>query len=112
VHVLCNHFGKFVELHFDKNGRISGVAVRTYLLEKSRVCQISDPERNYHCFYLLCVAPPEDAIFRVVATILHLGNVDFTKGKDADSSKPKDEKAMFHLKMAAELFMYAYIPKE
>ncbi|KAH9292877.1 hypothetical protein KI387_041931 [Taxus chinensis] len=104
--VLQNfRFGKFVELQFDKNGRISGAAVRTYLLERSRVCQISDPERNYHCFYLLCAAPPEDAIFRVVAAILHLGNVDFTKGKDADSSKPKDEKAIFHLKMAAELFM-------
>ncbi|KAI7748172.1 hypothetical protein M8C21_020414, partial [Ambrosia artemisiifolia] len=45
---------------FDKHGRISGAAIRTYLLERSRVCQISDPERNYHCFYLLCAAPPEE----------------------------------------------------
>eukprot|EP01018_Ginkgo_biloba_P031563 Gb_12711 [translate_table: standard] len=150
-----SRFGKFVELQFDKNGRISGAAVRTYLLERSRVCQVSDPERNYHCFYLLCAAPPEDvakyklgdprsfhylnqtncyeldgvsdaheylatrramevvgispeeqdAIFRVVAAILHLGNVDFAKGKETDSSIPKDEKAVFHLNMAAELFM-------
>lgn len=55
----CSRFGKFVEIQFDKNGRISGAAVRTYLLERSRVCQISDPERNYHCFYLLCAAPSE-----------------------------------------------------
>ena len=55
----CSRFGKFVEIQFDKSGRISGAAVRTYLLERSRVCQISDPERNYHCFYLLCAAPPE-----------------------------------------------------
>ncbi|KAG2240895.1 hypothetical protein Bca52824_097002, partial [Brassica carinata] len=54
-----SRFGKFVELQFDRSGRISGAAVRTYLLERSRVCQISDPERNYHCFYLLCAAPPE-----------------------------------------------------
>jgi hypothetical protein len=40
-------------------GRISGAAIRTYLLERSRVCQLSDPERNYHCFYMLCAAPPE-----------------------------------------------------
>ncbi|CAN7039790.1 unnamed protein product [Brassica oleracea var. botrytis] len=53
-------FGKFVEIQFDKQGRISGAAVRTYLLERSRVCQISDPERNYHCFYLLCAAPQEE----------------------------------------------------
>ncbi|KAF3946059.1 hypothetical protein CMV_027634, partial [Castanea mollissima] len=54
-----SRFGKFVEIQFDKNGRISGAAIRTYLLERSRVCQISVPERNYHCFYLLCAAPPE-----------------------------------------------------
>jgi len=57
--VSCSRFGKFVEIQFDKYGRISGAAIRTYLLEKSRVCQISDPERNYHCFYLLCASPPE-----------------------------------------------------
>lgn len=51
---LCSRFGKFVEIQFDGNGRISGAAIRTYLLERSRVVQITDPERNYHCFYQLC----------------------------------------------------------
>ncbi|KAF3569419.1 hypothetical protein DY000_02013166, partial [Brassica cretica] len=150
-----SRFGKFVEIQFDKQGRISGAAVRTYLLERSRVCQISDPERNYHCFYLLCAAPQEEiekyklghpktfhylnqskcfelvgisdahdyiatrramdivgisekeqeAIFRVVAAILHIGNIEFTKGKEADSSVPKDDKAKFHLNTVAELLM-------
>ncbi|CAA0835013.1 Myosin family protein with Dil domain [Striga hermonthica] len=150
---FCSRFGKFVEIQFDKSGRISGAAVRTYLLERSRVCQISDPERNYHCFYLLCAAPPEerekyklgnpesyhylnqskcyklegvsdteeylatrramdivgiseedqDAIFRVVASILHLGNIEFSKGKEIDSSVIKDEKSRFHLNTTAEL---------
>ncbi|KAF3617650.1 Myosin-14 [Capsicum annuum] len=150
-----SRFGKFVEIQFDQKGRISGAAVRTYLLERSRVCQLSDPERNYHCFYMLCAAPPEDiqrfkldnprtfhylnqtncyelngvddgkeylatrkamdvvginseeqdAIFRVVAAILHLGNIEFAKGKEIDSSVPKDEKSWFHLRTAAELFM-------
>ncbi|XP_065849249.1 myosin-17-like [Euphorbia lathyris] len=148
-----SRFGKFVEIQFDKNGRISGAAIRTYLLERSRVCQISSPERNYHCFYLLCSAPPEerekfklenpksfhylnqsncyeldgvndaeeylatrramdivgiseeeqDAIFRVVAAILHLGNVEFSKGVEIDSSVIKDEKSRFHLNATAEL---------
>ncbi|KAK3010220.1 hypothetical protein RJ639_011859 [Escallonia herrerae] len=150
-----SRFGKFVEIQFDKHGRISGAAIRTYLLERSRVCQINDPERNYHCFYLLCAAPPEEiekyklanpksfhylnqskcyelvgvndareylatrramdivgiskteqeAIFRVIAAILHLGNIDFAKGKEIDSSIPKDDKAKFHLQMTAELLM-------
>ncbi|GMI71781.1 myosin XI A [Hibiscus trionum] len=138
-----SRFGKFVEIQFDQKGQISGAAIRTYLLERSRVCQVSDPERNYHCFYMLCAAPPEDvenlklgnprtfhylkqsncyeldgvdelkeyvatkramdvvgisqaeqeAIFRVVAAILHLGNVEFVKGKEIDSSEPKDDKS-------------------
>ncbi|XP_075508017.1 myosin-9-like isoform X1 [Primulina tabacum] len=150
-----SRFGKFVEIQFDKNRRISGAAIRTYLLERSRVCQVSDPERNYHCFYLLCAAPQEeiekyklghpktfhylnqsncyelvgvsdareylatrramdvvgisqkeqDAIFRVVAAILHLGNVEFAKGKEIDSSVLKDDESKFHLQTTAELLM-------
>ncbi|CAL4927330.1 unnamed protein product [Urochloa decumbens] len=150
-----SRFGKFVEIQFDKYGKISGAAVRTYLLERSRVCQVSDPERNYHCFYMLCNAPPEDvkrfkvgdprsfhylnqtncyevanvddareyietrnamdivgidqeeqdAIFRVVAAILHLGNINFSKGKEIDSSKLRDDKSVYHLKTVAELLM-------
>lgn len=66
---VCNsRFGKFVEIQFDPSGRISGAAIRTYLLERSRVCQVSDPERNYHCFYMLCAAP-EEVSFRSKLTI-------------------------------------------
>ncbi|KAF8727395.1 hypothetical protein HU200_019000 [Digitaria exilis] len=150
-----SRFGKFVEIQFDNSGKISGAAIRTYLLERSRVCQINSPERNYHCFYFLCAAPSEDikrykladpssfhylnqstcikldeisdakeylatrsamntvgiseeeqeATFRVVAAVLHLGNISFVKGREVDSSLLKDEKARFHLKAAAELLM-------
>ncbi|XP_048621165.1 myosin-10-like [Brassica napus] len=55
-----SRFGKFVEIQFNHMGRISGAAIRTYLLERSRVCQVSDPERNYHCFYMLCAAPEQE----------------------------------------------------
>jgi myosin-5 len=56
---VCSRFGKFVEIQFDLKGRIYGAAIRTYLLERSCGCQLSDPERNYHRFYLLCAAPQE-----------------------------------------------------
>nr|GMD55705.1 myosin-6-like [Ipomoea batatas]GMD98810.1 myosin-6-like [Ipomoea batatas] len=71
-----SRFGKFVELQFNKRGKISGAAIRTYLLERSRVCQVSDPERNYHCFYMLCAAPQEDFVLHMktskcLAQLLH-----------------------------------------
>jgi myosin V len=47
----------------------------------------------------------QDAIFRVVAAILHIGNIEFAKGKEADSSVLKDEKSKFHLETTAELLM-------
>ncbi|WCJ29303.1 myosin putative [Euphorbia peplus] len=149
-----SRFGKFVEIQFDKNGRISGAAIRTYLLERSRVVQITDPERNYHCFYQLCASgrdaekydldhpshfhylnqsktydlegvsnaeeyvktrramdivgisqEDQEAIFRTLAAILHLGNIEFSPGKEYDSSTVKDQKSSFHMQMAAKLFM-------
>ena len=54
-----------------------------------------------------CHPSSQDAIFRIVAAVLHLGNIEFVKGEEdeTDSSKPKDEKSHFHLKIAAELLM-------
>ncbi|CAI0448334.1 unnamed protein product [Linum tenue] len=150
-----SRFGKFVEIQFDSNGRISGAAIRTYLLERSRVVQITDPERNYHCFYQLCASGRKDAerynldhpshfhylnqsktyeldgvsnaeeylrtrramdvvgishedqeaIFRTLAAILHLGNVEFSSGKEHDSSCIRDKKSNFHMQMASDLLM-------
>ncbi|CAM8910154.1 unnamed protein product [Rhodiola kirilowii] len=149
-----SRFGKFVEIQFDASGRISGAAIRTYLLERSRVVQITNPERNYHCFYHLCASgrdaekyklghpshfhylnqsktyeldgmsnaeeylktrramdivgishDDQEAIFRTLAGILHLGNVEFSPGKEHDSSVIKDQNSNFHLQMAATFFM-------
>ncbi|KAG0502343.1 hypothetical protein HPP92_002415 [Vanilla planifolia] len=149
-----SRFGKFVEIQFDANGRISGAAIRTYLLERSRVVQISNMERNYHCFYQLCASGKDadkyklghpscfhylnqsktyeldgisseqeylrtrrsmdiigissydqEAIFRTLAGILHLGNIEFSPGNEHDSSTVNDAKSIFHLQMAAKLFM-------
>lgn len=56
---------------------------------------------TYHLF--------QDAIFRVVASILHLGNLEFAKGEEIDSSIIKDDKSKFHLQMTAELLMCVFI---
>ncbi|RVW53706.1 Myosin-6 [Vitis vinifera] len=105
-------------------GKDSGAAIRTYLLERSRVCQclilreiitastcfVLQPAEEYiatrKAMDIVGISSDEqEGIFRVVAAILHLGNIEFKKGKETDSSEPKDEKSRFHLRTAAELFM-------
>ena len=54
----------------------------------------------------LSLSLSQEAIFRVIAAVLHIGNIDFAKGKEIDSSIPKDDKSKFHLKTTAELLMY------
>jgi hypothetical protein len=53
-------------------------------------------------FYFL-----QDAIFRTLAAILHLGNIEFAPGKYS-ASKIKDSPSNFHLQMAENLFMYVF----
>ena len=140
-----SRFGKYVDIQFAPTGRISGAAVRTYLLERSRVVGVNDPERSFHIFYQLCdgASPAEKttlrlrpapefaylarsscfdlpgvsnaaeyrrtraamgavgiddddaaAALRVVAAVLHLGNIAFTPdGDDACALAPGDDPA-------------------
>jgi myosin heavy subunit len=48
-----SRFGKFIKVHFDGAGHVSGASVVTYLLEKSRLVAPANGERSYHCFYQL-----------------------------------------------------------
>ena len=49
-----SRFGKFIEIWFGKYGNtITGSALRTYLLEKSRIVKPALGERNFHIFYQL-----------------------------------------------------------
>lgn len=48
-----SRFGKFIRIQFTRTGQIAGAYIDWYLLEKSRVVNISGSERNYHIFYQL-----------------------------------------------------------
>lgn len=49
-----SRFGKLVEIHFSKVGKICGAKIQTILLDKSRVVQLASGERSYHILYQLC----------------------------------------------------------
>ena len=55
-----SRFGKFVELHFNKNALVIGAYIEHYLLEKSRCISQTAEERNYHVFYRMCKGAPEN----------------------------------------------------
>jgi myosin-5 len=46
-----SRFGKFTQLQFNSDTDLMGARSRTYLLEKVRILQHQDGERNYHIFY-------------------------------------------------------------
>merc|ERR1719209_1715118 len=46
-----SRFGKFIRIHFQQSGKLSGADIENYLLEKSRVVDQASEERGYHIFY-------------------------------------------------------------
>ncbi|CAM9224876.1 unnamed protein product [Chrysoparadoxa australica] len=55
-----SRFGKFIEIDFDKDGKLIGAAIRTFLLEKIRLVHQSEQERNFHIFYLMLAGCAEE----------------------------------------------------
>merc|ERR1711962_229824 len=48
-----SRFGKFIRIHFNQSGKLSGADMVIYLLEKSRLTYQQPLERCYHSFYNL-----------------------------------------------------------
>lgn len=45
-----SRFGKYIQLQFDRNQKIVGATINTYLLEKTRVVHQAKGERKFHIF--------------------------------------------------------------
>ena len=48
-----SRFGKYIKLKYDSDHKIVGASTSTFLLEKSRLINVEQNERNYHIFYQL-----------------------------------------------------------
>ncbi|KAJ3532282.1 hypothetical protein NMY22_g7803 [Coprinellus aureogranulatus] len=63
----ASRYGKYTELQFTAKGRICGVKVLDYYLERGRVASVPSGERNFNVFYYLVagVSPEEGAHLRI-----------------------------------------------
>uniref|UniRef100_A0A8D1A9H0 Unconventional myosin-XIX n=1 Tax=Sus scrofa TaxID=9823 RepID=A0A8D1A9H0_PIG len=55
-----SRFGKFIQLQLNRTQQMTGAAVQTYLLEKTRVACQASSERNFHIFYQICKGASAD----------------------------------------------------
>ncbi|PSS05003.1 Myosin-9 like, partial [Actinidia chinensis var. chinensis] len=86
-----SRFGKFVEIQFDKHGRISGAAIRTYLLERSRMFPKSTHETFSNKLYQTFKAHKrfvKPKLSRTDFTISHYaGEVQYQSDQFLDKNK-------------------------
>ncbi|XP_074157821.1 unconventional myosin-VIIb [Sminthopsis crassicaudata] len=101
-----SRFGKYIELHFNKNGVIEGAQIEHFLLEKSRVCRQAPEERNYHIFYCLLMGMNEDQ-----KKLLSLGTVSeynyLTMGHCTSCEGRSDVKDYASLRSAMKVLMFS-----
>uniref|UniRef100_A0A8D3CXG2 Myosin, heavy chain 11b, smooth muscle n=1 Tax=Scophthalmus maximus TaxID=52904 RepID=A0A8D3CXG2_SCOMX len=103
-----SRFGKFIKLNFDVTGYLVGANIDTYLLEKSRCIRQAVTERAFHIFYYMVAGAkdktrgeqlakpagyefmlprsPPAGMFKVVSTVLQLGNIKFEKERSSEQA--------------------------
>ena len=73
-----SRFGKWISVHFTRQGTIAGAEVKTYLLEKARVTGQMQQERNFHVFYQFCKASSDN---KMLQDLLFEGPANFNYTK-------------------------------
>ncbi|XP_043688469.1 myosin-2-like isoform X2 [Telopea speciosissima] len=94
-----SRFGKLIEIHFSRTGKICGAKVQTFLLEKSRVVQLAKGERSYHIFYQLCAGAPSSLKERL--NLKTASEYDYLKQSNCLTIVDVDDAQKFHILMEA-----------
>ena len=89
-----SRFGKYIHIFFStQTGTITGASISNYLLEKTRITQQVDGERNYHIFYQLLAGADAELLKELG---LEGGSQEFNYlGNQADAIKSDTDKEAF-----------------
>ncbi|KAK7063234.1 Myosin-IIIa, partial [Halocaridina rubra] len=152
-----SRFGKYLELTYTRQGKITGAKISVYLLEQSRVVHHALGEQNFHIFYYLhdgledenklmqyCLDKNKrdkhrylaggnwsksgsennvqqfnkvveglkslgfkddelDSVYRILAAVINLGDVDFYQTIDKDNMEQAAVKNVEQIKVVSEL---------
>lgn len=101
-----SRFGKYIDIHFNKQGFIEGAKIDQYLLEKSRiVCQASG-ERNYHIFYCMLAGMTKDE--RAKLNLLDASKYFYLMQGDCITCDGRDDAAEFaDIRSAMKVLMFS-----
>jgi len=83
-----SRFAKFIKLFHNDDNRYTGSHIETYLLERPRIVNVPQGERNYHVFYQMCADPTMRAKYSLghASTFNYLGKCVTIDGVDDASN--------------------------
>ncbi|RCN47670.1 myosin head [Ancylostoma caninum] len=111
-----SRFGKFIRIEFNEHGKLQSAQIECYLLEKSRVVNQNQGNRNFHVFYqLLSNAFSDEMRKQLLLTkpanqykFLNQGNVAIDKDIDDAGDGLLTSRAMDRLGISSDEKMDVY----
>lgn len=88
-----SRFGKYINIHFNKNGSIESAKIDQYLLEKSRIVSQNEGERNYHIFYSMVAGLSKEE--RKQLDLGDASNYNYLKGGKSLTCPGRNEVSVF-----------------
>ncbi|KAI8340045.1 chitin synthase-domain-containing protein [Chlamydoabsidia padenii] len=91
IHDHASRCFQYIELYYSERGRVIGAQHLPYFLDKTRVTQAPQDERNFHIFYTLLAAPLEEkqrlGLTGDGSTLTYLAHTSTLRAASVDDTK-------------------------
>uniref|UniRef100_A0A1A8L9M2 Myosin IG n=1 Tax=Nothobranchius pienaari TaxID=704102 RepID=A0A1A8L9M2_9TELE len=104
-----SRFGKYMDINFNFNGDPTGGHINNYLLEKSRVVQQHEGERNFHSFYQLLRGGSEEML---KSCHLHNDPALYLYTREGSAAATSNNDRMNHKAVMSALDVIGFLPEE